>query len=105
MFKGNFIKLYLVTLLEIRRNYGATLLSKAWFFGRPLLFVTAVFTVIYSGIRGQRIAEVSSLEFFELLGAPSIWYLFVETAVGSTNRISCPVYRVHFISPEQVGRS
>lgn len=80
-------KLYLVALLEIRRNYGATLLSNAWYFGRPLLFVTAIFAVIYSGIRGQRLTEATSLEFFNLLGAYSIWYLFSETAVGSTNRI------------------
>jgi lipopolysaccharide transport system permease protein len=95
------LKLYMIALLEIRRNYGMTLFSWIWFFVRPLLFISAVFAVIYSGIRGQKLVEISSLEFIKLLGGYSIWYLFSETAIGSINRIrnSKIILLAHKIEP------
>ena len=65
------------------------------------MFVTAVFVVVYSGIRGQRLTEVTSLDFFKLLGGYSIWYIFSESAIGSTNRIrnSKTLLLAHKIEP------
>lgn len=87
MFGTNGAKVWIVSRLEIRKSYGDGVLSIAWFMLRPLVFIFAVFLVVNSGIRGERLQSLDPRSFLALIGAYSIWYMISECMLGSIDRV------------------
>ena len=68
-----------LAVAEYRRLYGDVLLGVLWPTVRALIFVLAVYLVVFSGIRGDEFAELRFEDFLWLVSGYACWYVISES--------------------------